>query len=113
MCIRDSTHTHTHTHTHTSAEVLRAHRWAAQVLTRGPWQAYPQQASESLKAFGFPVEFLNLPLASLAARYRNGVSTCPAFRHLVQEVRRVADSDDAMLASMGTGLDRWFRYTHL
>jgi len=70
-----------------SVEVLRLERKSHQLLTRGPWNAFPPKLLFNLKAIGIRLQFQSLELTSMASRVRNGLITIPDFCAILSEAR--------------------------
>jgi len=64
-------------------DVLRAEKWAAQMLTRGPWNAIPTDALFELGDLGFDKDFPSLERLGKASALRN-VLTSRGFRSSLQ-----------------------------
>ena len=77
-------------------EVLRLESWGQQMITNGPWNAFPRSLLNHLKMFGFRVGCTPVSHASIAARARNGLRTLGNFREVGEQWSCSSNSDESV-----------------
>ena len=76
--------------------VIKKVNWGQQVITCGPWQAFPSFFLKKLRDIGFSTEVLDLSLSSKASRFRNATQTLSNWNDVVEYHRQTRDLDDAL-----------------
>ena len=78
-------------------DVLKIVDWGQQMITCGPWQAFPCKWLSNLKALGFNVEVQDFGINSLAARSRNGFRMISKWAELAAFHKETVQLDDAFI----------------
>ena len=77
--------------------VVRKAKWGQQVITCGPWQAFPSYFLCKLRDLGFSTEVMDLCISSKAARFRNAMQTLTNWNEVVSFHKATKDLDEALV----------------